>query len=1234
MLQRLERWAIPCLVLVLSGLLAGCGNNSSNTSTANNQTAAPAFSPGGGTYTSSQTVTISSATAGAVLYCTTDGTPPTSSSPLCSEPTTVYKTEYLQAIAIAPSMSASSVTSAGYVVNLNAAPTPTFSPNGGTYASPQQVTISDTLAGANIYYTLDGSVPTTSSTLYTGPVAISQSLTLNAIAAATGYTNSGVASALYVIEPTVPVPTIASLSPTSATAGGAAFTMTVSGTNFVAGASVLWNGTALTSTYVSATQLTAAVPPSLIASAGAANVTVVTSSGVSAVSSFTINAGTPTVTGVAPASGATGTTVLITGTNLGGATAVAFGATAATSFTVISPSSIMAVSPAGTGTVDIKIVTPGGTSAASAADQFVHTVLTPTITGITPASGSAAGGTSVTITGTNLTGATAVTFGGIAAASYIVNSANSITAFSPAGTGTVDIEVVTPGGTSTTSAADEFSYTVNAPAVSSLSPTSGAIGTPVTIAGTHFGTTQGSSTVSFNGVDATSITSWSDTQIVATVPSGASSGAVVVTVEGTASNSSVVFSVGQALNGTVRSGPGSSPFVSSVQLYAAGSSGYGQGPSRIGSAVQTDASGNFSVVYSCTTLTAPGDQLYLVATSTTSSSVVLMAPLGSCTGVSTLGSSVTVNEVTTVTAAYALSAFASIDTVNGGIDIGAPGTITSLATTCNAANHWQSSGPDTCNYLGIVNAFNTALNIINVEQGAVWAAPATATWHSSSIGMTPAYATASAVQYLNDSTIPTARIDALADMLATCVQNVGTGCSGLFSAAAAGGTTPTDTLQTALTIALNPGKNVSTLLGLVPSSNPPYATTLALSGSGAPTDLTLALTFTGAGLGIAPGTTLSDGNTEIVSAAMSIDSAGDIWVGGYRTNGTPDGEMLAEFNSIGAPLTAATTLSSATPPVPTYGGYDPEPSGSSGPIMSLTIDQSQNLWAFDGDNTVLEINPSPNHSITYTSTVGGPYIAIDASGNAWWDRNNAMQEVLAGGSAGITGTSLNATVGSLSYTAFDSNGGLWAAGFATNSGVADVYQLSTTDGSISYDAFPSSPNYANTSLVADGAGNIYGCDPTAAHLDVFNAAALVNSYPISTTRGCGTQLVLDGQGHLFAVASSSALPPSYQAVATIDEFTTGGTVLSPGTTGYTGTSAAEPPTLNPDSSFGLIPTGVGAAIDGSGNLWVINATTSGTDLGTFALLPGNVLIEYIGIGAPVLTPIPLALTNGLLGARP
>jgi alpha-tubulin suppressor-like RCC1 family protein len=164
-----------------------------------------------------------------------------------------------------------------------------------------------------------------------------------------------------------------------------------------------------------------------------------------------------TITKVEPNSGpfVGGTSVSIAGTNFIGVTAVKFGSANATKFIVHSPTSITAVSPAGSGTVRVTVVTPVGASITARAGYFSYE---PTVTRVEPSAGRVPGGTSVAIRGSNLMGATAVKFGSADATKFKVQSASSVTAVSPPGAGTVYVTVATPGGTSAVGGTDQFTY--------------------------------------------------------------------------------------------------------------------------------------------------------------------------------------------------------------------------------------------------------------------------------------------------------------------------------------------------------------------------------------------------------------------------------------------------------------------------------------------------------------------------------------------------------------------------------------------------------------------------------------------------------------------------------------------------------------------------------------------------------------------------------------------------------
>jgi N-acetylneuraminic acid mutarotase len=194
--------------------------------------AAPTFNPAAGTYNAAQIVTISDATANATIYYTTNGTTPTTSSTVYSGAITVSSTETIEAIAVASGYSASAVASASYTI-IPPAATPVFTPPAGSYTSVQSVTITDATSGTAIYYTTDGTIPTTSSAVYGGPISISTSETIEAIAIASGYAASAVASAAYAINLPPPSFSFSSGAPslTISSGGKGSVTLTVTQQN-------------------------------------------------------------------------------------------------------------------------------------------------------------------------------------------------------------------------------------------------------------------------------------------------------------------------------------------------------------------------------------------------------------------------------------------------------------------------------------------------------------------------------------------------------------------------------------------------------------------------------------------------------------------------------------------------------------------------------------------------------------------------------------------------------------------------------------------------------------------------------------------------------------------------------------------------------------------------------------------------------------------------------------------
>lgn len=1721
------RGSRPGVVAALFTILlfvAGCGGNGSNTATPT-----PSFTPTAGAYAGTQNVTVSDTNQNATLYCTTDGSTPTTSSAQCANPTVISKSQTLNAVAIAPGLSASAVATASFTITPSAS-APTVSgigPASGTTAGGTSVTI----IGTNF---------TSSSSVNFGTVA-ALSVTVNSATSITAISPAGTGSVhvtvttsagisatstadLFTYSTTTSAPTVSGLSPNAVSTGSAGFTLTITGTNFVPGATVLWSSsasgtssvsgtgaqadiaihssvaraeaqsgsTALTTTFVSSTQLQAVVPASLVATAGSISVVVSNPDGSSSGSSLigsTFSIGAPAITGTSPTSviaGSTGFALTVNGTNFASGSTVLWGSTAL-STTLVSSTQLMAAVPASlittAGTATLTVTDAAGTSSGT---TFTVTGSTPVITALSTSSGPV--GTSVTISGSNFgssQGSSTVTFGGVASTSVISWNPGAIVATVPTGaiTGNVVVTVngnasngslftLTPsitllsptaggvgtsvtitganfgsilgsvtfngttatisswnnssiattvpaGATSgnvvvtvneiasngyaftvypqpaisqlqptsaavgssvtitgtnfgssqgsstvifpgTTTAASVTSWsstqivatvptgatgsgnvvvTVNGvasagspftvlltPTISTLSTNTGAVGAAVTITGTNFGATQGTSTVAFNGTPATSITSWSDTSIVAAVPTGATTGKVVVTVNGVASagasftvpgspeidnlnpayglpgssvtitglnlgttpgtvsfngaaatvtswsatsivvtvpsgattgnltvttegvttagllftitptisslsqttaavgasvtitgtnfgsspgtstvtfpgtttpasisswsNTAIVatvpsdatgsgsvvvtvngvsstgspftvlpppaistlspstaapggadftltitgtnfdstaivnwgstqltptnitstqitvtvpaaqiatagtadvtvteddgtsnsetFTIATFLSGTVLSGPasGGTPLNAAVQLYAAGTTGYGTGSVKIGSEVQTNATtGAFAITYDCSTLAAPGDQLYLVATGSTSGSV-LMTALGSCSSLaSTFSNGVIVNEATTIASAYALAQFATIDSTNGGIGIGAPAT----ATTCTNADGWKSQGPGTCNYIGLKNAFAKVNNLVDIPSG-------------TALLNTPYYTQnpGSGIGY-NYSQAPQARVDALANALASCSNPTSGSCTNLFTATTVNATEPNDTLQAALNIAQNPGSNVSAIYGLIATVTP-FGTP---SYTAAPTDWTLAIVYQGAGL--SRGKTFSSTWFQYTPTAVVVDGNGNIWVTdeyGYQVVGDSYGSggaggtegLVAVFSNLGVPLSPSATSSG------TVGGYTGVVSGNKSIInpQSIAIDQNGYAWIGNyptspsstaGSVTVLDASGNVKFGSPYTNsylmapTTNG--IAVDKDNNVWVSSANAVlsgafkacgTDTNGNGPFGGSILALSSSSGTIAsagsemiadylplnstcptYVSIDQNGNMWTYdnGSWTPSSASDYWAeglnlFSTTDGSLKGGPFYSSYSVSEVAAI-DSTNNGWFTTSTSANPfglqfakeanfagsfspDWGNSSSPNSAPTLYSLTGLNTPegtLVLDGNSNAWQMVARS--PSGLGGLFEVNNADSA--ILSPSTgyQGYDGTLQNPGTVLSP---IGLSASTLNLAVDNSGNVWVVSRTGT-IGFPAASNLTGTTLSEFVGIAAPVQTP----LVNGLINSN-
>ncbi len=422
-----------------------------------------------------------------------------------------------------------------------AAPTVSgVSPSSGPISGGTSVTVTGANFTGATGVTIGGvaatSVTVVSSTSITCTTPAGSAGTASVLVTTPGGTNGS--NTLYTYSA---APTVSGITPSSGPLSGGA-SVTITGTNFTGATSVTIGGVAATSvTVVSSTSITCATPAG---SAGTASVLVTTPGGTNAANTLYSYVLAPTVATITATSGSAngGTSVTITGTYFTGATGVSIGGTPATSVSVVDDSTLTCTTPAhSAGTASVLVTTPGGTNAANTLYTYVLTP--PTVTDIAPLAGSFAGGTSVTITGTNFTGATGVTIRGVPATGVTVISATSIVCTTPAGTaGAASVAVTTPSGTTSSNL---YTYvqpppTVTDTSANAISPARGSTlgGTLLTVTGTNF---TGAGGVTIGGVPATNVTVINSTTLTCIAPAGSvgTVSVVVTTVGGTNADNSL-----------------------------------------------------------------------------------------------------------------------------------------------------------------------------------------------------------------------------------------------------------------------------------------------------------------------------------------------------------------------------------------------------------------------------------------------------------------------------------------------------------------------------------------------------------------------------------------------------------------------------------------------------------------------------------------------------------------------
>jgi len=580
-----------------------------------------------------------------------------------------------------------------------------------------------------------------------------------------------------------------------------------------------------------------------------------------------------------------------------------------------------------------------------------------------------------------------------------------------------------------------------------------------------------------------------------------------------------------------------------IQLYTVGASGNGSAArAMITSPPLTQSNGSFSLSsgtgssatydYTCTNST---DQVYIVAiggnpglspSTTYNNALVLMTALGDC-GNLNYSTYISINEITTVAAAWALAPF-----MTGYANVGASAT---NATDTAGAN--DSNGLPT-NSRGLPNAMLDAQLLASSSTGLAATLP-------------------------SNLSVELGKLLGLADALATCVNSDGTtACGPLFTAATpTGGTPPTDTLTAALDIVRNPGQNPSGVFNLI-GGTPPFPTVL----SQAPNDWTITLSITGGGISSPVG--------------LGIDRYGDVWVAGET------GE-LSEFSAQGAATSPSTGYGvgdleeSFGLTIDTKGNIwvSNEQSACN---AAGSVSKFLNTGTVVLDSAVTNCGAAPGHSpYFYDSSIDFPLSLSSAPNGDILIGNNGGNGATAYTNAGavVSPTGLgSADTNQITAVAADSSNGVWLANSTTytvthvTSGGTILSNLTCCDGAngIATDSNNNAwiSNYYGDSFSVVSSSN----SASPGDAVVINGGALVGSFYSVSPAG----IAVDAGQNVWVANYHGQ---SISNLAGIHSSSTLGTMLSPAA-GY-GYPSGDPniPAAIFDSPQRIVP-------DASGNIWV------------------------------------------------